>query len=124
MPTEPLQSIDPAELSRVSGGTTSNDQITAALQSITSSLSGLSANKNQMDPTMMMMMMMMMGGMGGGGGGGVVAAGPAAGGGPPVINVDTSVAGRGGAGPFGGPGFGGGGGGGGCRPPCGTKKGW
>jgi hypothetical protein len=123
MPTDTLQTIDPSELTRVSGGTTSNDQITAALTQITSSLSSLSQNKNQMDPTMMMMMMMMMGGMGGGGGGGggYVAAG-APGAGPPVINVDTSVAGSGGRpwGFLGGGGAGGGFGGGGC----GSKKGW
>src|SRR4029079_7593584 len=96
MPTEPLQTIDPDELSRVSGGTSSNDQITAALTQITNSLNQLSTNKNQTDPMQLMLMMMMMGGMGGGGGGGVVAA-PArvAGPGPPVINVDTSVAGGG-----------------------------
>jgi hypothetical protein len=117
MPTEDLQTIDPDELSRVSGGTSSNDQITAALTQITNSLNQLSANKNQTDPMQLMLMMMMMGGMGGGGGGGVVAAGaPVAGASPPVINVDTSVLG-------GGRGWGMPGGG--CmRPPCGTKKGW
>ena len=31
MPTDSLQTIDPDQLARVSGGTTSNDQITAAL---------------------------------------------------------------------------------------------
>ena len=65
MPTDTFATIDPEALSRVSGGTTSNDQITAALSQITQSLSALSANRNQSDPTMMMMMMMMM--MGGGG---------------------------------------------------------
>ena len=117
MPTEALQTIDPDELSRVSGGTTSNDQITAALTQITNSLNQLATNKNQTDPMQLMLMMMMMGGMGGGGGGGVVAAGaPVAGASPPVINVDTSVLGgnRGWGMP-----------GGGCiRPPSGTKKGW
>jgi hypothetical protein len=75
MPTKPtasstasLPSIDPAMLARVSGGTTTNDQLTQMLTQITSSLGSLSQNNNQMDPTMMMMMMMMMGGMGGGGG--------------------------------------------------------
>jgi hypothetical protein len=118
MPTDTLPTIDPADLSRVSGGASSNDQITAALQQITSSLSQLSANRNQSDPTMMLLMMMMMNG--GGGGGGVVAGAPAVAGSPPVINVDTSVLSHGGRGP----GIFGGGGGGGCRPPCGSKKGW
>jgi hypothetical protein len=120
MPTDTLQTIDLEALSRVSGGASSNDQITAALSAITNSLSQLSANRNQSDPTMMMMMMMMM--MGGGGGGGVVAApGVAAGGGPPVINVDTSVLSRHGglAGLLGG-GYGGGYGGG-CGGCCGCK---
>jgi hypothetical protein len=121
MPTDTLPTIDLEALSRVSGGTTSNDQITAALSAITNSLSQLSASRNQSDPTMMMMMMMMM--MNGGGGGGVVAGAPSyAGGaaGPPVINVDTSVLGRSGglAGLLGG--GGGYGGGGGCCG-CGCK---
>jgi hypothetical protein len=123
MPTE-LQTIDTDELSRVSGGTSSNDQITAALTQITSSLSALSQNKNQSDPMQLMLMMMMMGGMGGGGGGGFVGGAPVAAAGPPVVNVDTSVLGGGrpwgfgggGGGGFGGGGFGGGG--------CGSKKGW
>ena len=111
MPTDTLPTIDPSELSRVSGGATSNDQITAILSQITTSLNNLSANKNQTDPTEMLLLMMMMGGFGGGGGGGVVAASaPVAA--PPVVNVDTSVLGRGGFGCFGG------GGG------CGSKKGW
>jgi hypothetical protein len=120
MPTDTLPTIDLETLSRVSGGTSSNDQITAALSAITNSLSQLSAGRNQSDPTMMMMMMMMM--MGGGGGGGVVAGAPAmaaGAAGPPVINVDTSVLSRSGglAGLLGG-GYGGGGGCGGC---CGCK---
>jgi hypothetical protein len=126
MPTDTLQTIDPAMLSRVSGGASSNDQITAALSQITSSLSALSQNKSQSDPTMMMMMMMMMMG-GGGGGGGVVSAGvPGAAAGPPVINVDTSLlrgAGIPGFGGGAGGGFGGGAGGCFCPPPSG-KKGW
>jgi hypothetical protein len=120
MPTDTLQTIDLEALSRVSGGASSNDQITAALSAITNSLSQLSANRNQSDPTMMMMMMMMM--MGGGGGGVVAAPGvAAAGGGPPVINVDTSVLSRHGglAGLLGG-GYGGGYGGG-CGGCCGCK---
>ena len=115
MPTDTLPTIDPNELSRVSGGTTSNDQITAILSQITTSLSNLSSNKNQTDPTEMMMLMMMMGGFGGGGGGGVVAAGAPVAAAPPVVNVDTSVLSRGG-----GFGFLGGGG---CRGG-GSKKGW
>jgi hypothetical protein len=106
MPTETIETIDPAALAQVSGGTSSNDQLTAMLTQITSSISDLAKSRqNQSDPTMMMMMMMMMGG--GGGGGGYIA-GPAAG--PPVVNVDTSVLG-------GGHGFGG------CRRG-GSKKGW
>jgi hypothetical protein len=123
MPTDTFPTIDLEALSRVSGGATSNDQITAALSAITNSLSQLSASRNQSDPTMMMMMMMMM--MGGGGGGVVAAPGVAAGAGaaPPVINVDTSVLSRAGglAGLLGG-GYGGGygfGGGGCCG--CGCK---
>jgi hypothetical protein len=109
--TDTIETIDPDMLARVSGGTTSNDQLTAMLTQITTSISNLSKNnQSQTDPTMMMMMMM--GGMGGGGGGGYIAAGPAAG--PPVVNVDTSVLG-GGRGFFGG----------GChRGGCGSKKGW
>lgn len=113
MPTDTLPTIDPNELSRVSGGTTSNDQITAILSQITTSLSSLSANKNQTDPTEMMLLMMMMGGFGGGGGG-VVAAGAPVAASPPVVNVDTSVLSRGGFGWLGG---------GGCRGG-GSKKGW
>jgi hypothetical protein len=107
MPTETIETIDPAALAHVSGGTSSsNDQLTAMLTQITSSISDLAKSRqNQSDPTMMIMMMMMMGG--GGGGGGYIA-GPAAG--PPVVNVDTSVLG-------GGRGFGG------CRRG-GSKKGW
>jgi len=107
MPTETIETIDPAALAQVSGGTSSNDQLTAMLTQITSSISDLAKSRqNQSDPTMMMMMMMMM--MGGGGGGGGYIAGPAAG--PPVVNVDTSVLG-------GGRGFGG------CHRG-GSKKGW
>ena len=122
MPTDTFPTIDLEALARVSGGTTSNDQITAALSAITNSLSQLSANRNQTDPTMRMMMMMMM--LRGGGGGGVVAAPGvgAAAGAPPVINVDTSVLSRHGglAGLLGG-GYGGGYGygGGGCCGCCG-----
>jgi hypothetical protein len=90
-----LETIDPAQLTQVAGGASSNDQLTAMLTQITSSIKDLASSKgSQSDPMQMMMMMMMMGGFGGGGGGGgYVAAGPAAG--PPVINVDTSVLGGG-----------------------------
>jgi hypothetical protein len=117
-----METIDREALAQVAGGSSrvtsrsgSDDQLTLMLQQITSSISGLASNRNQSDPTQMLLMMMMMGGLGGGGGGGVVGA-PAAATSPPVINVDTSVLGRGGLGGLGG--------GGGCRPPCGTKKGW
>src|ERR1044071_8465204 len=114
MPTDTMETIDRATLAHVAGGrsTSSNDQVTAMLQQITSSIKDLASSRNQTDPTQMLLMMMMMGGMGGGGGGGYAAPAVAAAG-PPVINVDTSVLGRGG---------GGGGGGGFCRPPCGSKK--
>jgi hypothetical protein len=112
-------SIDREALADVAGGASSDAQLTATLSSITSSIADLSRNQNQSDPMQMMLLVMMMGGFGGGGGGGVIAAPAAAG--PPVINVDTSVAGRGGWGP----GFAFGGGGGPCFGPrkCG-KKGW
>lgn len=118
MPTDTMETIDRDALADVSGGRStsrsgSDDQLTAMLTQITSSIKDLASNRNQSDPTQMLLLMMMMGGMGGGGGG-VVAASPAAAAGPPVINVDTSVLGRGG--PFSG---------GSCPPPrCGSKKGW
>jgi hypothetical protein len=94
MPTETIETIDPAALAQVSGGTSSNDQLTAMLTQITSSISDLAKSRNtQSDPSQMLLMMMMMGGFGGGGGGGGYIAGPAAG--PPVVNVDTSVLGGG-----------------------------
>jgi len=110
-PHETLETIDTDKLDTVSGGavrsSSKNDDLTAMLGDITSSIKDLANNKNQgMDPMNMILIMMMMGGFGGGGGGGVIgAAGVAA---PPVINVDTGVSG--------------GGGGGGCRR--GGKKGW
>src|SRR5262249_20881254 len=125
MPIDPIQTIDRDALADVAGGTRvtsrggSSDQLTTLLTDITNSIKDLAGNRNQSDPTQMLLLMMMMGGMGGGGGGGVIAGGAAAG--PPVINVDTSVLGRGGYGGFGGP-FGPGPGC--CRPPCGSKKGW
>lgn len=97
---DPFQSIDPDQLSKVGGGASrvtartsgSNDQLTAMLTQITSSIQQLSQNNNQSDPMQMMLMMMMMGGMGGGGGG-AVAAPPAAAAPPPapVINISTTV---------------------------------
>jgi hypothetical protein len=114
-PTDSLETIDAMQLAQVAGGTSSNDQLTAMLTQITSSIKDLASSRNNSGgDSMTMMMMMMMGGMGGGGGG-YVAAAPVAG--PPVINVDTSVVG-------GGRGFGGA-----CAPcaprrGCGSKKGW
>jgi hypothetical protein len=122
-PKDPFVSITPDSLEKVAGGlsrSSSNDQVTALLTSITSSIKDLT-NKNQSDPTQMLLLMMMMGGFGGGGG--AVIGGGVAGGfggavaGPPVINVDTGIAGGGGPCGFPGPIFGGG---------CGGKgkKGW
>jgi hypothetical protein len=93
-------SISTDDLNKVAGGAArvtarssgSSSEITAMLQSVTSSIQDLAGQKSSgMDPMMMMMMMMMMGG--GGGGGGAVAAPapapqPAT---PPVINISTSV---------------------------------
>lgn len=97
---DPFRTIDPAELTKVGGGASrvtartnsSNDQLTAMLTQITSSIQQLSQN-NQSDPMQMMLMMMMMGGMGGGGGGAVAAAPPpqAAPAPAPVINISTTV---------------------------------
>ena len=125
MPTDPenphtgtMETIDPEMLASVAGGARvtarggSDDQLTAMLTQITSSIRDLASNRNQSDPTQMLLLMMMMGGMGGGGGGGVIAA-PAAAAGPPVINIDTSVVG-------GGPRFGFIG----CQPRGSGKKGW
>jgi hypothetical protein len=95
-PKDPFASIDLNALEKVAGGasrTSSNDQVTAMLTQITSSIKDLAgAKNNSSDPMQMMLIMLMMGGMGGGGGGGVIAA---PGGGTPVINVDSSVAGGG-----------------------------
>jgi len=100
---DPFQSIDSKQLTNVQGGASrvtsrsggSNDQLTAMLTQITSSIKDLAGQQNQgMDPMMMMMMMMMMGGGGGGGGVGggggypaQVAQQPAM----PVINITTDV---------------------------------
>ncbi len=78
-------------MSARSGG---NEQLTAMLTQVTSSIKDLAGNQNKggMDPMMMMIMMMM---MGGGGGGGAAAAAPAVA--PtPVYNVDAVVSGGGG----------------------------
>lgn len=97
---DPFPSIDRAELDKVGGGasrvtarTGSNDQLTAMLTQITSSIQQLAQSNNQSDPMQMMLMMMMMGGMGGGGGGGVAAPPPAPPPQPqaPVINITTTV---------------------------------
>ena len=100
---DPFQSIDMKQLDNVQGGASrvtsrsgaGNDQLTAMLTQITSSIKDLAGQQNQgMDPMMMMMMMMMMGG--GGGGGGVAGGGyPAQVAQPqpamPVINITTDV---------------------------------
>lgn len=87
-------SIDTEALETVAGAasSSSNDQLTATLTQITSSIKDLANTKNNssMDPMQMMLMMMM---MGGGGGGGVVAApgvGVAA---QPIINVGVRAGG-------------------------------
>ena len=93
------ETIDPDTLETVAGGASrvssrvsgSNDQLTAMLTQITSSIKDLANTKSGgMDPMMLMMMMM----MGGGGGGGAVAAAPAAAAvATPTINVDATVGG-------------------------------
>jgi len=102
---DPFVSIDDAELANVAGGAArvtarasgSNDQLTAMLTQIGSSIKDLAASKSTgSDPMQMMMMMMMMGGMGGGGG--AAAAAPAPAPQAPVINVSSDVAGGGGRG--------------------------
>ena len=98
---DPFKSIDSKQLTNVQGGASrvtsrssgSNDQLTAMLTQITSSIKDLASQQNQgMDPMMMMMM------MGGGGGGGVAGGGggyPAQVAQPqpamPVINITTDV---------------------------------
>ena len=114
MSTKPFESIDPAKLATVAGGASrvsaksgGNDQLTAMLTQITSSIKDLASNQSSgMDPMMMMVMMMMMGG-GGAGGGYAAGAGVTTAHSPPTINVDAAV----------------GGGGGGCGRGKG-KKGW
>ncbi|HEY4179617.1 MAG TPA: hypothetical protein VGM90_22405 [Kofleriaceae bacterium] len=97
-PEDTFASIDPAQLAAVSGGTgsSSNDQLTAMISSISDSIKGLissqQSNSGGGDTMQMMMMMMMMGGIGGGGGQAVQYAAPAQQ--QPVINVDTSLAGH------------------------------
>jgi len=111
MSTKPFESIDPAQLATVAGGASrvsarsgGNDQLTAMLTQITSSIKDLAGSQSSgMDPMMMMVMMMMGGGAAAGGyaGGAVTTAHT------PTINVDAAV----------------GGGGGGCGGGKG-KKGW
>ena len=92
MPTDTMETIDPEALAQVSGArANSNDQITAMLTQITSSIKDLASNRNQSDPTQMLLLMMMMGGMGGGGGGAVAAPPAPAPQQPPVINITTTV---------------------------------
>lgn len=91
-----LTAIAPSLLAHVTGGASrvssrsgNNDQLTAMLTQVTSSIKDLAGSKQStgMDP---MMMMMMMGGMGGGGGGQqVAAAAPAAP--PPQPNINVSI---------------------------------
>jgi hypothetical protein len=104
MSDKPFEEVDLEALATVAGGASrvssraggSNDQLTAMLTQITSSIKELGNQQSGgMDPMMMMMMMMMMGG-GGGGGGGVAAAAPVAA--TPVINVEAAVPGGGGCG--------------------------
>jgi hypothetical protein len=100
MPTKTnlFSSIASNDLVRIQGGASrvtsrssgSNDQLTAMMTQITSSIKDLSANKNQQDPMQMMMMMMMMGG-GGGGGGQAAAPPPPPPPAAPVVNISTSV---------------------------------
>jgi hypothetical protein len=100
--TEAFASVDPEQLATVAGGTSrvssrssGDDQLTAMLTEIGSSIKDLAAAKNNNsggDTMQLMMMMLMMGGMGGGGG---AVAAPAAVA-PPVINLDTAVSGGGG----------------------------
>ncbi len=90
-----LTAIAPSLLAHVTGGASrvssrsgNNDQLTAMLTQVTSSIKDLAGSKQStgMDP----MMMMMMGGMGGGGGGQqVAAAAPAAP--PPQPNINVSI---------------------------------
>ena len=69
MSIKPFESIDPAALATVAGGASrvsaksgGNDQLTAMLTQITSSIKDLASSQSAgMDP-MMMVMMMMMGG--------------------------------------------------------------
>jgi hypothetical protein len=95
--------IDPMQLDKVAGGASrvsarsggGNDQLTAMLTQITSSIKDLASSNNSggFDPMMMMMMMMMGGGGGGGGGGAPAQAAPPPAAPPPVpvINISTSV---------------------------------
>ncbi len=94
-----MQNIDPSELSNVVGGTsTSSDQITQQLTSLTSTIQGLNSNSNNSGGSNNSMMMMAMAMamrphdtvVAGGGGPPMVAAAPAVAAGP-VVNVRTRV---------------------------------
>ena len=106
MSTKPFESIDPAQLATVAGGASrvsarsgSNDQLTAMLTQITSSIKDLAGSQSSgMDPMMMMVMMMMMGGGGGGAAAGGYAGGAVTTAHTPTINVDAAVGGGGGCG--------------------------
>lgn len=96
-----FEAIAPDQLEEVAGGATrvsgkssSNDQLQLMLTQIGDSIKDLAASKNNSggDTMQLMLMMLMMGGLGGGGGGAIAAA-PATT--PPVINVSTGVAGGG-----------------------------
>jgi hypothetical protein len=103
MSTKPFESIDPAQLATVAGGASrvsaksgGNDQLTAMLTQITSSIKDLASSQSSgMDPMMMMVMMMMMGGGGGGGAGYAAGAGVTTAHSPQTVNVDAQVAGGG-----------------------------
>ena len=87
-----FQTISISSLATVTGGTTSstNTQLTAMLNDISSSIKDAANAKNQgQDPTQLMMMMMMMGGLGGGGGGQAVAAPPPQAPPPAVVRVNV-----------------------------------
>jgi hypothetical protein len=95
-----LATIKTADLAHVAGGASrvsarsgGNEQLTAMLTQVTSSIKDLANNQNKggMDPMMMMMMMM----MGGGGGGGAAAAPPPAAPPPPppLPQVNVSIRG-------------------------------
>lgn len=98
MPTtkDPFAPIDPKALETVAGGAkrgSGDDELTAALTQITSSIKDLAnqKNNNSMDPMQLMLMMLMFSGGGGGGGAGIAAPYGTA----PAINVDANIVGGG-----------------------------